>query len=172
MNTLFEENGGNAEEKGSKKIIIVAVAIALVAVLAVIALLSFQTTKTQVEQQALEGAFREGSPEFQNYTKKIVAQTGENTTKSPTAMGKITMFIDGTIRNFTGKTLTGLEIKVGVVDTFNNVLKEKTQIVIPRGERLSLENNQTMSVRVTIEGFEPDADLANIRWKVTAIKVE
>jgi hypothetical protein len=61
---------------------------------------------------------------------------------------------------------------VGVVDSFGQLLKEKTQIVIPRGDRTALENNQAMPVKITIEGFEPDADLANIRWKVTAIKAE
>ena len=86
-------------------------------------------------------------------------------------MGTITMFIGGTIRNFTGRTLTGLEIKVGMVDSFGNLLKERTVIVIPK-QKASLDNNQTLPVRVTIEGFDPKADLANIRWKVTAIKVE
>src|SRR5438132_2618361 len=105
MSTLFQESGNDNKDKGSKKILIVAVAIAIVEVLAIIALLLLKPSATQVEQQALEGAFREGSPEFAVLTKKIVAQTGENTTKSPTAMGKISMFIDGTIRNFTGKTL-------------------------------------------------------------------
>ena len=167
---MQESNG--TEEKGSKKILIIAVAIALTAILAAGGLLLLQPSQRQVQQETLEGAFREGSPEFEALTKRIVAQSGENTMKSPNAFGKITMFIDGTIRNFTGRTLTGLELRVGVVDSFGQVLKEKTQIVIPRNERTALENNQTMSVKVTIEGFEPDADLANIRWKVTAIKAE
>lgn len=169
MNSLLDETGG---EKSSKKILFVALAIAVVAVLAVVGLLSLKPPAAQVEQQAFEGAFREGTPEFELYTKKIVAQTDEDrTTKAQTAMGKLTMSIGGTIRNFTGKSLTGLEIKVGVVDSFNKVVKEKTQIVIPN-QRESLDNNQIMPVRVTIEGFEPEADLANIRWKVTAIKVQ
>jgi hypothetical protein len=170
MNTLLQEP---EKEKGSKKILIVAVAAAIVAVLVAVALLSFVPSATQVEQQALEGAYLEGSDEFQTYTKKIVAQTDfDQTTKSPVGTGTVMMSIGGIIRNFTGKTLTGLELKVAVVDTFGKVVKEKTQIVIPRQQRESLDNNQTMPVRVTIEGFEPKADLANIRWKVTKIKVE
>jgi hypothetical protein len=170
MNTLLQEP---EKEKASKKILIGAVAAAVVAVLLLVALLSLQPSATQDEREALEGAYREGSSEFQTYTKKIVAQTDfDQTTKSPVGTGTIMMQIGGIIRNFTGKTLIGLEIKVGVVDTFGNVLKEKTQIVIPRQQREKLDNNQTMPVRVTIEGFDPKADLANIRWKVTAIKVE
>ena len=169
MNTLFEEPG---KEKGSKKILFGALIVAILAVVAVIWWISLKPTTTQIVQDAMEGAYREGSPEFQNYTRKIVAQTEEDqTTKSPTAMGTVSMYITGTIRNFTGKTLTGLEIKVGMVDTFGNLLKEKTVVVIPK-QRETLENNQSMAVKVTIEGFDPKDDLANIRWKVTAIKVQ
>ncbi len=159
-------------EKGSNKILIAALTAGVLAVLAVIALWSMKPSATQIEQDALAGAFREGTPEFANYTRKIVAQSDfDRTTKSPTAMGTISMFIGGTIRNFTGKTLTGLEIKVGVVDSFNTILKEKTVVVVPKRQE-TLENNQTLPVQVTIEGFDPKDDLANIRWKVTAIKVE
>lgn len=169
MTTLFEEPEKNT---GSKKIILGALIAAVLAVAAIIGLLSLKPSATLVEQQALEGAFREGTPEFETYTKKIVAQSDyDRTTKSPTAMGTISMFIGGTIRNFTGKNLTGLELKVGMVDSFDKVLREKTVIVIPK-QREKLDNNQTMPVQVTIEGFDPKDDLANIRWKVTAIKVE
>lgn len=160
-------------EKGSNKILLGAVAAAILALVAVAALFSLQTSPKQIEQDALEGAYHEGTPEFQNYTKKIVAETNEDaTTKSMTAMGTMMMSIGGTIRNFTGKTLTGLEVKVTVVDTFNNALKEKTMVIIPKPNQESLANNETMPVRVIVEGFDPKADLANIRWKVTAIKVE
>lgn len=169
METLLQKPN---KDKGSNKILIAALTAAILAVLAIVALVAFKPAPVQVEQQTLESAFREGSPEFQNYTKKIAAQTDENaTTSSPTAMGTKMMSIGGIIRNFTGKTLTGLELKVTVVDTFNNPLKEKTIIVIPK-QYETLDNNQTMAVRVNIDGFALDADLANIRWKVTAIKVE
>ncbi|MGI9035880.1 MAG: hypothetical protein ACR2GD_07560 [Pyrinomonadaceae bacterium] len=169
MNTLFQKPD---KEKGSKKILIGALTAAVLVILAIIALWSLKPSRTIVEQDYLKGAYREGSPEFQTLTKKIVAQTVEDaTTKSPTAMGTEMMSIGGAIRNFTGKTLTGLELKVGVVHSFNNLVKERVITVIPTQQE-TLENNQTMPVRVNIEGIDPKADLANIRWKVTAIKVE
>ena len=159
-------------ERGANKVLIGALAAAVLAVVVAIALLSLKPSTTQIEQDVLANAYREGSPEFANYTKKIVAQTEEDkTTKSMTAMGTLMMSIGGTIRNFTGKTITGLELKVTVVDTFGSPLKDKTVVVIPR-QRESLENNESMPMRVTVEGFDPKADIANIRWKVTAIKVE
>lgn len=169
METLFEEP---EKEKGSKKILLVALAAAVVAVIAAIALISLKPSQTVVEQDYLLGAYREDSPEFQNLTKKIVAQTIEDaTTKSITGMGTTTMSIGGTIRNFSGKTITGLELKVAVVDTFNSVVKERVITVVPK-QKEKLDNNETMPVRVNIEGIDPKADLANIRWKVTAIKTE
>lgn len=169
MNTLMQEP---EKQGGANKILIGALGAAVLAVIVALLLISLKPSATQVEQDALEGAFREGSPEFATYTKKIVAQTEESqTTKSMTAMGSLVMSIGGTIRNFTGKTLIGLELRVGVVDTFGNLLKEKTVLVIPK-QRESLDNNQSMPVRVSVEGFDPKADIANIRWKVTAIKVE
>jgi len=125
-----------------------------------------------VHQQELEGAVREGTPEFEALTKRIVIQTDENNTmQSPTGMGTITMFIRGKIRNFTGKTLTGLEIRTTVIDQLEKPVKEKTLIVVPNQQE-RFETNQTMPVSVMIEGFGKDDDRAQIRWKVTAIRTE
>lgn len=170
MATFLEEE--KKEKQGINKVLVGALIAGLVIVAAIVGLVALRPSTQQVSEQALEGAFREGSPEFAQYTKRIVAQTDENrTTQSPTGMGTIVMSIGGNIRNISGKTLTGLELKVGVVDSFNNILKEKTLIVIPKqAERL--ENGQNLPVQVLIEGFNKDDDRANIRWKVTAIKFE
>jgi hypothetical protein len=44
--------------------------------------------------------------------------------------------------------------------------------VIPTENREILANNEVMPVNVILEGFAKDDDRANVRWKVTAIKVE
>lgn len=170
MDTFLTEK--NPERKGINKTLLAALAIAAIVVIAVIGIISLKPSMQEVEKQALEGAYREGTPEFAAYTKKIAAETDENrTTQSPTGLGTVVMSIGGNIRNITGKTLTGLELKVGVVDSFGKILKEKTLIVIPKqAERL--DNNQTLPVQVLVEGFSKEDDRANIRWKVTAIKVE
>ena len=86
-------------------------------------------------------------------------------------MGSIVMSISGIIRNITGKTLTGLEIQVSVVDIGGKTIKDKTVIVVPKqAERL--ENGDSLPVQVLIEGFSKNDDRAQIRWKVTAIKVQ
>jgi hypothetical protein len=141
-------------------------------VAAVTAFLVLRPSKQEVVQQQLEGAVREGTPEFEVLTKKIAIQTDDDKTmESPTGMGTITMFIAGKIRNFTGKTLTGLEIKVTVIDQLNKPVKEKILTVIP-SQQERLDTNQTMLVNVMMEGFSKDDDRALVRWKVTAIKTE
>jgi hypothetical protein len=71
----------------------------------------------------------------------------------------------------TGKTITGLEIKVSVVDRMNNPIKEKKLVVVPT-QKESLLPEEVMPVRLTIDGFKKEDDRAMVRWKVTAIKVK
>lgn len=170
MDTFLQEP---EKKKGLNKIFLAAIGIGLFAVIIFFGLVSLKSSTSQIQTQALEGAFKEGTPEFEKYTKKIIAETNEEkTTWSPTGMGTIIMSIHGRIRNITGKPLTGLEIKVGVVDSFGKVVKEKTTVVIPKEDVTEIGNGEVLPVHVTIEGFNKDDDRANIRWKVTAIKVK
>jgi hypothetical protein len=169
METLNQQN----EKRGINKLILGIVAIGVLIAAGIVVFMLSQPTKKEAEQQKLEGAYREGSPEFAQLTKKIIAETDENRTmQSPTGIGTINMYIGGTIRNFCGKTLTGLELDVAVIDMKSKPIKQKTIIVIPTENREILANNEVMPVNVILEGFAKDDDRANVRWKVTAIKVE
>ncbi len=133
--------------------------------------LSIPTTE-EIERRSLEGAVREGSPEFEVLTRKISISTDEeNTKEATTALGTIVMFIAGKIRNMTGKNITGLEVKVAVVDQLNKPVKERVLTVVPTQKEV-LKPEEVMPVRVMIDGFRKDDDRANVRWKVTAIKVQ
>lgn len=169
METLEQHN---APKKGINKIFIVAFIIAAIAIGGAIWLISLKPSMQQQVAQNIEGAVREGSPEFAALTKKVVIQTDEDRTmESPIGLGTIVMSIGGQIKNLTGKTLTGLEINVAVVDSFGNPIKDKTLIVVPN-QFVKMEPNQVADVTVRIDSFDPKADRANIRWKVTAIKAE
>jgi hypothetical protein len=160
------------DSSGNGKKIIGTVLIAVLLFITTSGFYSTCTSRQAMQQQQMEGAVREGTPEFEALTKRIVIQTDENNTlQSPTGMGTITMFIAGKIRNFSDKTLTGLEIRVSVVDQLGNTVKDKTLTVVP-SQQEKLATNETMPVRVMIEGFNKDDDRAMIRWKVTAIKAE
>lgn len=163
----------NAPKKEISKIFIVAFIIAAVFIAGAICLIYlYKPSMQQQVLQTMEGAYREGSPEFAGLTKKIVIQTDEDRTmESPIGLGTIVMSIGGKIKNLSGKTITGLEINVAVIDTFGNAVKDKNLIVVPN-QYTKLGNNEVADVTVRMDGFDPKADRANIRWKVVAIKAE
>lgn len=131
-----------------------------------------QPSMQEQQELALSGAFREGTPEFEAATKRIIAENDEeNTWFSPVGTGGIMMNIAGRIRNNGDKALTGLEIKVSVLDSFGKVVKDNTLLVVPNQQK-RLEPKGEMKVVVRIDGFRPDDDRARIQWKVTAIKTE
>jgi hypothetical protein len=169
MKTFLDEP---EPKKGMNMMFVVAVLIGIGLVAGLLGLVSMKKSTQQIQVDAMEGAYREGSPEFALYTRKIIAETDtERTQQSPTGMGTIVMSIRGNILNITGKSLTGLEIKVTVVDSNDQPVKDKTTVIIPK-EVEKLESGKTLPVQVTIEGFNKDDDRANIRWKVTAIKIQ
>jgi hypothetical protein len=132
----------------------------------------FQPSLEEQMQIVLEGAVREDSPEFAELTKRIIAENDtEKTWYSPVGTGGIMMNIAGRIKNYSDRTITGLELNVGVLDSFGKVVKDKTLIVVPI-QQATLEQKGTMDVVVRIDGFAPDDDRARIQWKVTAIKVK
>jgi hypothetical protein len=118
------------------------------------------------QEQALSGAFREGTSEFDAVTRRIVAETNEDKTWfSPVGTGGIMMNIAGRIRNNGDKVITGLEIRVSVVDIGGKVVKENTLVVVPN-QKKTLAPKEQMDVTVRIDGFRQDDDRANIRWKL------
>ena len=158
------------EKRGFNKALFVGMLIGAVILGLGIWLLSFQPSMEDQMASILEGSYREGSPEFAEITRDIVIETGRDTVQSPNAFGTISMYIAGKIRNKGDKTIDGLEVNVGVVDTFNQLLKEKRLLVVPTKQPV-LAPGETIDVHLEIPGFSPKDDRANIRWKVTAIRV-
>ncbi|MEP7212772.1 MAG: hypothetical protein ABI791_06840 [Acidobacteriota bacterium] len=163
----------NRESQGpNRKIgLIVGALVGIVAIGLVIWLASFRPSMDEQMSQVLEGSFREGSPEFAQITKDIIISTGDNTVQSPNGFGRISMYIEGTIRNKGDRVINGLEINCAVITQFGNVLKEKRVLVVPTKQEL-LAPGQTITINTQIDGFDKDDDRANIRWKVTAIRVQ
>lgn len=169
METLANQS---KKEKKISKGLLIALGIGAVAVAILVGLASLKSSDAQIQEYALEGAFREGSPEFELQTKKIVIiKDPDRTIESITGLGTVMMSMTGRIRNNGDRVINGLEVKATVIDIAGNPLKDKTMIVIPKNiERLG--PGEELSVQITIDGFDKKDDRANIRWKVTAIKVE
>jgi hypothetical protein len=121
-------------------------------------------------QPHLEGAIRSGSPEFDKLMENIKLDKPEATVDQ-TAIGGISMSLYTHVRNFTGKTITGLEMKGTVVDEKKLPVKSKVIIVIPKFSG-PLPNNGDLPVRILVEGFKDTDDRANIKMEITGLKVE
>jgi hypothetical protein len=148
-------------------IIIVAVAAAVVIALVFYLLMRAGGSGTATDP-GLQGAIRAGSPQFEEYKSKIVLDDPE-ATEAKRALGDIVMGLQTTVRNLTGKTLTGLEIRAAVVDYESRPVKERTVVVVPTRQP-ELPPNKTMQVQVMLEGMKDTDARANIKMEVTAFK--
>ncbi len=160
------------EKKGINKVFLISLAAAALLIASAIWLVSLQPSPEEKKQKELQGAFLEGTPEFEQYTNNIIISTdADRTTESPIGLGTISMSIQSDIRNKGDKTINGLEVKVGVVDRAGKVIKEKKTMVVPN-QKEKLEPKETMHIAVPLDGFRKEDERANVRWKVTAIRFE
>ncbi len=170
MELLLENK--DKEKKGINKVFLLSALAGVLIMAGGIYLWSFQPTIEEQKQQQLEGAFLEDAPEFIAYDKQIIITTDLNRTiESPTGLGTISMGIHGDIRNKGDKNINGLQVKVSVVDRYEKPLKEQKIMVVPNKVE-KLNKNEIIHVFIAMDGFPKDADRANIRWKVTAIRFD
>jgi hypothetical protein len=151
-----------------RTIIIVVAVIAAIAIATLFYFLMKASGGGTVEPQ-LEAAIRAGSPEFAQYQSKISIDEPE-AYESKRALGDIVMNLQSIVHNFSGRTLTGLEIKGIVVDHQGKAVNQRTVVVLPNSRQVDLENNRSMAVRVMLEGMTNKDDRANIKMEVTAFK--
>ena len=156
------------EEKSHRTLIIVVAVVAAVFIGGFFYLL-LRGTIGDSKPNRLESAIRAGSPEFDKY-KPLIALDEPVADEAKRPLGDMVMTLQTTARNFTGKTITGLEIRAAVVDHQEQTVKEKTVVIIP-GRRDELEPNKTMQVSIVLEGFTDNDDRANIRMEVVGIKL-
>lgn len=161
------------EKKGISKVMIGSLAIAVILIAGAVYLLSLQPTREEHKEQVLADALKQGSPEFEDLTKEIIITTdANNTLQSITGLGTISMTIPATIRNKSDKTVTLLEVKIGVVNKQNEMIKEKNVIVVPSRQADVLTPGETIRIVQNLDGFKPEEERAQVRWLVTAIKVK
>ena len=155
-----------ASEPHRTLIIIVAVAAAVV--IALLFYLLMRAGGGRTTEPTLQGAIRAGSPQFEQYKSQIVLDDPE-ATEAKRALGDIVMSLQTTVRNLTGKTLNGLEIRAAVVDYEGQPVKQRTVIVVPTRQP-ELPPNKTMQVQVMLEGMSDTDARANIKMEVVGFK--
>lgn len=155
------------KDDSRRKVIIV---VAIIAALAIGGLFYFlmRASSGITVEPTLEGAIRPGSPEFDQYAPKIFLEAPE-ADEAKRAVGDIVMNLQTTVRNFTGRTLNGLELRGMVVDHQGKPVRQQAVVVIPTRQP-ELEPNHSMAVRIRIEGMTDSDDRANIKVEVTGFK--
>jgi hypothetical protein len=157
-----------AEESASHKTLIIIVAVAAAVVIALFFYVLMRAGGGSQAEPTLQGAIRPGSPEYEKYKAGLVLDEPE-ATEAKRALGDIVMSLRTTVRNLTGKTLNGLEIRAAVVDHQGKAVKERTVLVIPTRQP-ELPPNRTMEVPVMLEGMKDTDDRANIKMEITGVK--
>lgn len=152
----------------SRRTVIIVVAVVAAIGIAALFYLLMRASGGGAVEPTLEGAIRAGSPEFEQYASKIVVDRPE-AYESKRALGDIVMNLQSIVHNFSGRTLTGLEIKGVVVDHQGKPVNQRAVVVIPT-KQPELENNRSMAVRVMLEGMTDKDDRANIQMEVTGFK--
>jgi hypothetical protein len=155
----------------TNRTLIIVVAIGAALLIAVLFLVLFWTMGGgTTSEPTLQGAVREGAPQFEEYKSKIVLDDPE-ATEAKRALGDIVMTLSTTVRNVTGKTITGLEIRAAVIDYEGKPIKQRTVVVIP-ARQPELAPNKTLPVNVTLDGMKDSDARANIKMEVVGFKLK
>ncbi len=168
-NTMSAPDKTLEESEDSRRKIVIVVAIAAALAVAVVFYFLMRASSGGNVEPTLQGAIRSGSPEFEEFRSKVYLDEPEaDEAKRP--LGDIVMTLRTTVRNLTGKTIKGLEIKAAVVDRSGNLVKERTVVVIPTTRQPELAPNKTMLVPVTLDGMKDTDVRANIKMEVTGFR--
>ncbi|MBX3279663.1 MAG: FxLYD domain-containing protein [Acidobacteria bacterium] len=158
------------EARPKGKVILLA-ALATIVLIAVVTLLFLRESNRPLSvppEPRLESALRAGDEEFDQNHDRIIVE-GLAATQSSRPLGDIVMELTATVKNSTTRTLSGLEMRGAVVDAQGSHVGERTIVVIPVQQQ-TLEPDQSVSVRVLIEGIKPEADRSGLRMETTALR--
>lgn len=153
----------------SRKIIIIVAIVAAIVLATLFYFLMRASSGPPAADPVLQGAIRTGSAEWNEFAPKIVLDLPE-ATEAKRALGDIVMNLQTTARNFTGRTLVGLEVKGSVVNRQGQSVRERTVVAVPTSLNPELEPNRTMLVNIRLEGMTDADERANIKMEVTAFK--
>ncbi len=151
------------------------VAVALLTALLVAGLVYLATRRSDgggpAAQPRLEGALRADSPEFALLKDRIVIEyiVDDDTLDSVSAVGGRTITPMPTVRNFTGRTISGLELRAVALDIAGQPVKERTVIAVP-ARQPELEPNRTISPSLLLEGIGQNNMPASLRVEIVAVR--
>lgn len=118
----------------------------------------------------LVSALRPGEPEFEQVREQIeIAQLLGTEQVHP--FNSLAVDLTATVRNNTGRTISGLELRGAIVDAQKSTVRERTVMVIP-ARQTALEPGEAIGVRVLLESIEKDSERADMVLEVTGVRFD
>lgn len=122
------------------------------------------------QEPRLEGALQPGQPEFEEFRRHIAIEQLVGTEKAH-PFDTMAVAMAATVRNNTGRTINGLELRGAVLDRESSSVRERTVVIIPRQQKL-LESGEGINTRILLDGIDKDSDRAHLVLEVTAIRFD
>lgn len=160
-----------ADQNSRRNMVIVVAIVAAIAIAGLFYVLMRASKSAGGPPTRLADAIRPGTPDWDKYS-KLIALDAPEADVAGRALGDIVMTLHTTVRNFTGRPITGLEIRAAVVDHQGNAVRERHVVVVPTLEQLELGPNKTLLVNVMLDGMTDTTDRANIKMEVTGFKLK
>jgi hypothetical protein len=154
-------------------LILVAAAITSVIVLLTAAAIHLAATsphKGRVSDQRLEDAIRHEAPGFEQFSGQLLVERLV-AAEAPRPLNDVAVEVMGTVRNTTGRTVTGLELRGAILDAQSTPLRERTVVVVPT-RQTALEPGEAINVSILLEGVSPEAERAAHVMEVTGVRFD
>ena len=152
-----------AERDKSQLVIYAGVAVLALLLVGGLAYLATRPTQRPGEER-LAGAVRPGSPDWPGDKLVVDFDPDENATIGANALGNYVVTMKPTVRNFTGRTVNGLEFHVAGLDLKGNVIRERTYV--NEGE---IETNKTAAPAISLN-FPSDNRPAQLKLELTGMR--
>ena len=129
-----------------------------------------QSGVSSYAEPALEGALQAGQPEFEEVRRLISIEQLVGTEKVH-PFDTVAVAMTATVRNNTGRAISGLELRGAILDRENSRVRERRVVIVPRQQKL-LESGEGINTRILLDGIDKDSDRAHLVLEVTAIRFD
>ena len=129
-----------------------------------------QTTVKSDTQPRLERALQPGQPGFEEFRPHIAIEQLVGTEKLH-PFNTLAVAMTATVRNNTGRTISGLALRGAILDSTSSTVRERTVVVIPVRQKV-LESGEAINTRILLESIDKDSDRAHLVLEVTAMRFD
>lgn len=158
----FERGGGEAD--GTRRLIFIAVAAVAALLIAGLAWWASRPSAQPGEERLAE-AVRPGAADFPGPERLVIDfKPDDNAEIGPTALGTWAVTMRPVVRNFTGRTVNGLEFRAAGLDLSGNVIRERTFVT-----QQEIEPNKVHTPAISVN-FPQDNKPADLRLELTGVR--